>query len=51
MAECTVDDDGDVTWRERKWVPANEQLRTRILQEVHNNIMSGHPGRANTYVS
>lgn len=31
MAECTVDEDWDVTWRERKWVPASEQLRTRIL--------------------
>ena len=49
MSECSIDDDGDVCFRDRKWVPDNEPLRTKIIQEVHDSLLSGHPGREGTY--
>ena len=49
MSECSVDADGDVCFRGRKWVPDHEPLRTRINQQAHDSILSGHPGREGTY--
>ena len=49
MSECSVDEDGDVCFRNRKWVPDNEPLRTQIIQEVHDSILSDQPGREGTY--
>ena len=49
ISECSVDEDEDVCFRNRKWVPDSEQLRTLINQEAHDSILSGHPGREGTY--
>lgn len=49
MSECSLDAEGDVTFRGRKWVPNSEPLRTRLTQEAHDSILSGHPGREGTY--
>ena len=49
ISECSLDADGDVCFRNRKWVPDSEPLRTRITQEAHDSIMNGHPGREGTY--
>ena len=48
MSECSLDDD-DVCFRGRKWVPNDETLRTRLDQEAHDSVLSGHPGREGTY--
>ena len=36
-------------WRDRFWVPDNEPLRTRILQETHDSVLTGHPGKEGMY--
>lgn len=32
-------------WRNRFWVPESEPLRTGILQETHDSVLVGHPGK------
>lgn len=49
VSECSVDDSGDLRFRERRWVPNSEPLRTRIVQETHDCWEAGHPGREITY--
>ena len=44
ISECTMDND-ELRWRGRRWVPDYEPLRTRIVQEMHDSTLSGHPGR------
>ena len=41
--------DGDVCFRGRKWAPEDEHLGTTIVQEAHDSVLSGHPGREGTY--
>ena len=45
MAECSLDDKGRPRFRERLWAPDYELLRTRIIQDTHDSIVTGHPGR------
>ena len=48
IAECEVKDNL-IHYRARKWVPANEPLQTRLIDEVHTSLATGHPGREITY--
>lgn len=32
-------------WRSRFWVPKSEPLWTGILQETHDSVLTGHPGK------
>jgi hypothetical protein len=45
IAECSLDEKGRPRFRERLWVPDYEPLRTRIVQDTHDSVVTGHPGR------
>ena len=45
MSECKIDGAGRLLWRDRVWIPAHEELRTAIIQRIHDSPLSGHPGR------
>ena len=45
IAECSLDEKDRPRFRERLWVPDYEPLRTRIIQDTHNSVVTGHPGR------
>jgi transposase InsO family protein len=46
IGECTLSEDRqDLLFRGRKWVPDSEPLRTKLIQQVHDSVMAGHPGR------
>ena len=47
--ECSIDDDGHVLFRERKWVPDNDRLRTKLVTLAHSTPLTGHPGKHQTY--
>ena len=48
ITECSVV--GNVImYRNRKWVPSNEPLRTRLVEDIHTSMAAGHPGREITY--
>ena len=47
VSECTVEN-GILCFRGRKWVPENEELRTKIMQTAHDSPLTGHPGRKGT---
>ena len=48
VSECDVTH-GKLRYRERKWVPDSEELRSRLISEAHDGLLTGHPGRENTY--
>jgi transposase InsO family protein len=48
-SECSVSPEGHLLFRSRRWVPASEPLRTRILEETHSSGLTGHPGRNSLY--
>lgn len=45
LSECSIDRGKRLCWRERIWMPFHEPLRTRLLQDIHDSILAGHPGR------
>ncbi|KAL2017202.1 hypothetical protein VTK56DRAFT_2409 [Thermocarpiscus australiensis] len=45
ISECSIDEGKRLCWRGRIWLPLFEPLRTRVIQEVHDSALSGHPGR------
>lgn len=47
ISECEVRDN-ELFFRGRRWVPDSEPLRTKVIQETHDSIMTGHPGREAT---
>jgi len=47
ISECDIEDN-QLLFRGRKWVPDSEPLRTRLIQETHDSVMAGHPGREAT---
>lgn len=49
VSECSLDAQGFIRFRSRRWVPESEPLRTNIIQSAHDSTMSGHPGREITY--
>ena len=48
LADCSLDDEGNLRWRGRLWVPNHEPLRTGLIQEAHDSTLAGHPGRTET---
>jgi hypothetical protein len=49
IAECHADGISVLHFRNRKWVPNSELLRTRLIHEIHASPATGHPGREGTY--
>lgn len=45
IADCSLNAQGALQFRGRLWLPTWEPLTTKILQQVHDSPMSGHPGR------
>jgi len=48
MSECR-EENGVLYFRNRKWAPNSETLRTKLIQDVHDSPIAGHPGRETTY--
>ena len=48
ISECSVNEQGQLLWRGRVWIPFYEPLRTRIIQQIHDSPLTGHPGREAT---
>ncbi len=48
ISECEVDAQGRLLFRGRRWVPESEPLRTGLIQETHDSMVAGHPGREAT---
>jgi hypothetical protein len=45
IAECYADGNSVLHFRNRKWVPNSEPLRTRLIYKIHASLATGHPGR------
>ena len=45
ISECSVDAAHQLRWRGRIWIPIFELLRTRLIQSIHDSLLSGQPGR------
>lgn len=45
ISECSLDRNGMLEFRGRKWVPDWEPLRTGLMQELHDSVITGHPGK------
>ncbi|KAM4066468.1 reverse transcriptase (RNA-dependent DNA polymerase) [Hirsutella rhossiliensis] len=62
ISECAIDAGKGLTFRDRIWVPGGsgeegnqeeaekDQLRTRIVQQSHDSVATGHPGRKSQLV-
>lgn len=48
VSDCSIDDNGYLRFRGRLWVPDYEPLRTAIIQELHDSVLTGHPGKNGT---
>jgi hypothetical protein len=48
VAECT-EQEGQVWFRGKRYVPQGNHLRLRLIQEYHGTILAGHPGRAKAF--
>jgi len=48
LAEC-MEEEGWVMYRGSMYVPDNDELRLRIIQEHHDIALAGHPGRAKSF--
>lgn len=48
ISECSLSDKGELLFRGRKWVPDLEALRTRLIQAMHDSVVTGHPGKGST---
>jgi len=44
IADCTLNQD-NLHYRSHLWVPNSEPLRTRLVQTLHDSVLTGHPGR------
>jgi hypothetical protein len=49
LSECSVDEQGHLWFRGRRWVPDYGTMRTQIIQTFHDSAVGGHPGRELTY--
>ena len=49
ISECEIDDSGNLLYRNRRWVPESEPLRTGIIHAIHASRALGHPGRNLTH--
>jgi hypothetical protein len=48
LALCQ-EEEGLLTYEGLLWIPADNQLRLRILYDHHDALVAGHPGRAKTF--
>ena len=48
LADCSVENE-KLYYRQKLWIPENEDLRKRCVKECHEQPMVGHPGPAKTY--
>ena len=48
LADCTVVSSRLLQYRDKYWVPHNDGLQLRLIQEAHDSPASGHPGVAKT---
>lgn len=48
VSDCSLDEKHRLRFRGRLWVPDYEQLRTTIVQQVHDSTLTGHPGKNGT---
>ena len=44
ISECDIHE-GTLRYRERVWLPNYEPLTTKVIQTIHDSVLSGHPGR------
>jgi hypothetical protein len=50
IAECNLDRSGNDLFRNRRWIPdSNGNLRTRLIQKIHDSHVHVHPGREALY--
>jgi hypothetical protein len=47
VSDCSLVD-GQLLYRNRRWVPEGEPLRTGLIQRMHDSPLSGHPGKEGT---
>ena len=45
ISKCSLSNEGKLEFRGRRWVPTSEPLRTKLIQETHDSMIGGHPGR------
>lgn len=48
IADCSLNDQGELLFRGRRWVPNHEPLRTKLIQALHDSTLTAHPGRNGT---
>jgi len=44
-----MEQERQVWYRGKRYVPEGDQLRLRLIQEQHETALAGHPGRAKTF--
>ena len=49
ISECSLNGNGGLCFRDQRWVPNLEPLRTRIMQETHDSALAGYPGQDAMY--
>ena len=50
LSKYNINHQDYINYRNRTWVPEYEPLRTRLIQQAHDSILTGHPGRNKTYI-
>jgi len=48
MGECR-EQDGRIRYRGKRYIPEDDQLRLRLIQDHHDTALAAHPGRAKTF--
>jgi len=48
LSECSLSASGALLFRGRYWVPDSDELRTKLVQVIHDSLICGHPGREGT---
>ena len=48
IAECSIDNEGQIRWRDRLLIPSYEPLQTALIHKAHDSPVTGHPGREAT---
>ena len=47
--EFTMNEDGFLYYRDRVWVPNDDELKKSILEQVHSRSFAMHPGSTKMY--
>jgi hypothetical protein len=50
ISECDITG-GLLRFRERYWIPSYEPLCTKLIQQSHDSVLGGHPGRDATFTA